>query len=1081
MRLGNRLNLRKCLSRRKSRPITRRPARPSLGIEILEERLAPAINPSSLFNPLAAPVSNLGNSLSSVLQSANTVLPIINQPLSSLAKAPAGAPGAIQSAIQNLISAINNPNLNELTNALNSAAPDKGQVAQAISDALPGLARNVNVVTLDAAGGNIEITMDLVKPLVTTAVPFSFATGLPGLPFRITANGKIGVTANFEYDHLDYGLSGGQFFLNNNQPGQVRLRLDAGVPAGASLIGQFGLLYVTATPTGSGVGLHGSVVADVTGTGSNLGLSGARLDAFTANADLRLTGQITPPAGPQQPGEDATEAKLSLPQIRADFHFSWDMSGADPSAGLAALGSRAPVVQLNNVQVGLGSFLSSAMAPILDVVQQVTAPIKPVLDVLSAPIPGLSDLGAGTVSLISIAGIVNDMGVVPPGLQQIVTLALALSQLVDTIDNAQIDGNIWINTGNFDLGQSNGDLRDLLQQAGSIDDLASNLSGDLSGLKVVGAIATKLGDLVNSQLSDTDPIQHAAKTAMQGVLRQLDSLNNGIHLTFPLIEDPLRGAVQLLLGKDADMVSLTADFVTHAGPKKLVDLPLWGPIHIGLEGSADISLHFKAAYDTYGFREFLANGLDPRYLADGLYIDSSKPLVDLHASITGSLEGMFPPPVEMVPNPVFPLGPPVVPAAITAGLDATLTGGFTLRLDDPTGSGSLRLFKDPLNGHLFDPQGSLSADLSFDVAAWLGPVKVDNIIDKQLGHITLFDSSKIVTTDPLNPPSTGSFPVVVKAPRTLYVANYAAAPGEPDEVNVYSIGPNLEAWVNGHCIQFDMTRTSELTIIGSGNDSMIVVQDPNLPVHVQAGAGNNTLIVDDTLFAPADNNVYHLTDHSISRSFVDGDLTYYPYTVDYTGVDDVRLMTPSASNQVYVDSLPAFPVTVQTTDWSLTGLPHYDSHNFITVAAHSLNDGCQLNVVGASDDDNLTILDDSAGGGFLGTVAPTYTITGNAITYQNSHASGFRLIQTTASVRFDGLKTVSLVGQDVTNFLGAPVGRKYSIDSWAGPTALNITGAGGDDTFDFGGGQMDNVSGNVRSSLPISINGGGRAQHVGPR
>src|SRR5262249_29220292 len=162
---------------------------------------------------------------------------------------------------------------------------------------------------------------------------------------------------------------------------------------------------------------------------------------------------------------------------------------------------------------------------------------------------------------------------------------------------------------------------------GSIDDLASNLSGNLSGLKVVGAIATKLGDLVNSQLSDNDPIQHAAKMAMQDVLRQLDSLNNGIHLTFPLIEDPLRGAVQLLLGKDADMVSLTADFVTHTGPKKLVDLPLWGPIHIGLEGSADVSLHFKAAYDTYGFREFLANGLDPRYLADGLYIDSSKPLV----------------------------------------------------------------------------------------------------------------------------------------------------------------------------------------------------------------------------------------------------------------------------------------------------------------------------------------------------------------------------------------------------------------------------------------------------------------------
>src|SRR5262249_4723261 len=108
-----RLNFWKRLFASKPRTTTRRPARPRLGIEALEDRLAPAINPSSLFSPLAAPVSNVGNSLAGILQAANTPLPIINQPLSSLANARPGSPdpGAIQSAIQNLVNSINAPSL----------------------------------------------------------------------------------------------------------------------------------------------------------------------------------------------------------------------------------------------------------------------------------------------------------------------------------------------------------------------------------------------------------------------------------------------------------------------------------------------------------------------------------------------------------------------------------------------------------------------------------------------------------------------------------------------------------------------------------------------------------------------------------------------------------------------------------------------------------------------------------------------------------------------------------------------------------------------------------------------------------
>jgi hypothetical protein len=1114
MRLRDRVNSWKRLFSR--RPLTT-VRRTSLGVETLEDRVVPAINPSSLLSPLATPVSNLGNQLTPILQSANTVLPIIDQPLSSLASQASGA-------VQDLFNAINplndpkNPLLSELTNVLNSATPTKDQVAQAISDALPGLAQNVNVLTLDPAGGNIEVTMNLVKPLVTTAVPFNFGIGdLKVLPFKITAQGQINVTADVEYDNLDFGLSAGQFFLNNNQSGRVALKLGAdmltqvvnnqltfvnanGQPF--SMSGEFGLLYVTAQPdpNGNGVGLHGSVVANVTGTGTNVSLSTPQLGTFTANADLLLTGRFNPPG----------QSSLSMPQVQANFHLAWDMSGSNPDAGLAGLGSQAPTVQLNHVRVGLGSFLSSAIAPIVNIVQEVTAPIQPALDVLEYPIPGLSDLGVGKVSLLKLVGVLNDTGIIPVPYQQLVSLAINLSDLVNAVNTAlQVnDGNVYIDTGSFDLGQMNGgDLRDLVQLSHPIEDLMQqdpngnypNLDESLSSLQTlgtaVGNAATKLADLVNSQIPDGSPLKAPMQAVVQQIASLVKGLSNGygIDVEFPLIEQPEQGAIQLLLGHDVDLVTFSANFNIHTGNKELIDLPLWGPIHFQMDGSLDLTMHFEAGYDTYGFREFLAHHEDPTYLANGLYIDASQPLIDSQAGVTASLEGDVPPPIELVPNPAYqswlppsPLNPPVVPASVSAALNATLSGHFTLRLNDPTGSSKFRLFEnaDKLNGQLFDVQGGLSADLSFVVDAKLGPITVDEPVNVQLGHVTLIDSSKIDPTNPLDPPPPpgslfGNYQPAVS--RTLHVADYPAAPGQPDLVNVYrdlpSDGRYLDVWVNDQRLQYDTTQTSDLTIVGSGNDSTLVFQEPNIPIHVQEPGGHNKLIEDDTVINETAGNIYDLTDHSISRHYYDGEIEEGPYTVDYTGVDDVELDTPAATNTVNVDSLPAFPVSVYTTYIGFG--TNFTIDNTINVYGHALENaiksGQQLNIWGDSPNDNLVIQDDSNG------LYNEYDINSNAIAFSDGMTRG------SAVVNFDGLKSVSLTGQNVPNPWprdpnlpidgagwqpGDWIDRFYMIDSWSAATALTLTGDVGDDTINVGHGQMDNVSGPIRDPLPISINGG---------
>src|SRR5262245_30451770 len=98
MSLSHRPDLWTRLFHRKARPITRRPARSSLRVAILEDRVGPDINPGTLFNGVGSRLQDLGRALynpdaqndpsrKSILQQADSVsLPIINRPLSDVAQ-----------------------------------------------------------------------------------------------------------------------------------------------------------------------------------------------------------------------------------------------------------------------------------------------------------------------------------------------------------------------------------------------------------------------------------------------------------------------------------------------------------------------------------------------------------------------------------------------------------------------------------------------------------------------------------------------------------------------------------------------------------------------------------------------------------------------------------------------------------------------------------------------------------------------------------------------------------------------------------------------------------------------------------
>src|SRR5206468_10328542 len=109
-------------------------------------------------------------------------------------------------------------------------------------------------------------------------------------------------------------------------------------------------------------------------------------------------------------------AVVKFPSVYADFEMHWAFAAADPAATPKGFGG-SPTIAFNNVRMGLGSFLSDIMGPVVRVVQTLTVPLQPVISVLNEPIPGLSDLskavGSGDVSLLTLAKVASSTGALP--------------------------------------------------------------------------------------------------------------------------------------------------------------------------------------------------------------------------------------------------------------------------------------------------------------------------------------------------------------------------------------------------------------------------------------------------------------------------------------------------------------------------------------------------------------------------------------------------------------------------------------------------------------------------------------------
>jgi hypothetical protein len=608
-------------------------------LESLEDRTVPAQVDLTGF------AANLSNDLGTLQSNINTALdaasqvPFLNKQLGQTSEARVFTNTVLNdlhSALGIVISAADD-------NALNTAIHDT--IQSALFNLLGPSGSGPHLLAAHDGSGNTPTASDVIvtvnqdhtfavdmrlhQGLISASQNFNLNLGLPGVPFKVETSGSVSVKVGFDYE-LAFGFGGGSAFsldtsktLQGSGAGhghEMSLNVTASLPNtpqpfSATVI--VGFLEGQATDHAGSTSMNLAFNLDgfdpTTLSVPNPSVSGS------ANLDLDLTGGFR---------DSMNNVSTEFPSIKTEFKLDWQFDTGNADTDL-------PVIEFDNVQLQLGSFVSDLLKPVLKDIQEVTQPLQPVVDALKAPIPGLSDIshsiGGGDISLETLA---KDIGPATP-FNQIITIVTTIVDIVDTVNKININNadGIWVPIGSFKLGGSgdpNGDLRDLPQLLGDptagLGDLSKLVPFDPSGL------SSTVDDALNSL---SGPEVDQAKQA-------LDQLTNpdGIKLTFPLFTDPVHSLFKLLLGQDADFVRFAAHFSFDDTEEQEFG---FSGIVVRFGGSIHLDAGITLAYDTFGIRKFLN---DPSKSAsdflDGLYIDNSPDPTDhnlplTHVSISGSI------------------------------------------------------------------------------------------------------------------------------------------------------------------------------------------------------------------------------------------------------------------------------------------------------------------------------------------------------------------------------------------------------------------------------------------------------------
>ena len=725
------------------------------GFERLENRRVLTGMFQNLAGYLGSSLNQAQGALDGVVSASSFALPIVGTSISSF-----------QKTIDNGFTAARNA----LVSAVNALDPTAQAAAmqQAIANALDAAGiqhDHVIVSNLDPTSGNVTIDVGLAKTVDLSKQGFNFNLGVPSLPFSVISSGGFQESLGVQYNNLRFGLNQNAFFLDTSPLNELKVSFDVTATPTSSVYADAGLFSVKATPLPT-FGLHAGIAVDVGGKVAP-SLTGG------ANADLALVGVV---------GSGTPVGNFKLPSIQANMLMDWQLGGANANptvTNFANFGASAPTFRFQNVQVGLGEYLSDVLAPVTAAIQTYLTYYKPYLELINFKIPGLEDAfqaaGLGDATIMNIAKILADTKVIDDPLFETVEhyselltdLKAGFGDLINP-NVSTLPSGTMVSLGNFDLS-GNGDLRTAAP--------ASPLAG-FGNLTTLVAHATSAVQTLQNDLGG-----HVDLNGVQAFLR---TLQTDISISFPFSDDPVHGAFAMLLGQDVPLVKFSVNLpsVFNVDLAKLMNQvggPVLGrnndlPATAALGGDLNIDVHLVGGYDTRGIRELIEGQGDAGVLADGFFLDSSEPVLSANGDLSISAG-------PKIGGTVTILGQSLGGEVGVEGRGDFHFDNLAVAFDDPNldGDHTFRPFSAQDSGrNLFTATGSLSGSLSLGGYASvsipvLGTKRVD--VGPQI-HVdlgTFIDFTSYNNSNPFRP-------VNVPAVTTL-TAVYDFATSRPDLAN----------------------------------------------------------------------------------------------------------------------------------------------------------------------------------------------------------------------------------------------------------------------------------------------------------
>ena len=318
-------------------------------------------------------------------------------------------------------------------------------------------------------------------------------------------------------------------------------------------------------------------------------------------------------------------ADAALPGVQARLVMSWDQvvnAATISSTQLAQL-----ELGFEDVAIDAGEFLTKVIGPIVQEIKKITGPVQPIIDSLYAPIPVISDLsqlaGGPPVSLITLAKTFSTLAG-GPDLAFVDTVAKVIT-FVNELPTPLPGENLLVPIGSFDLNPAQAWNVEVTPDTGKklIKDRRYN-KRDADGTYTAPSAANTEQDAAPKQQIDS---KSANPSLVQKKPGQTTSIAEGAGFELPLLDNP--GQIfNLIMGGDIDLVTFNSGDLGLAFTWRQAFGPVYAPppVFITLSGSASVTAHIEAGFDTYGLRKVFEEGLTGSTAAgilNGLYFRST--------------------------------------------------------------------------------------------------------------------------------------------------------------------------------------------------------------------------------------------------------------------------------------------------------------------------------------------------------------------------------------------------------------------------------------------------------------------------